>query len=116
MLERFGTHTRGNPLGLLALETTVLLLLGFPLAYVVSQAQVSWFFPAMLLVIGGRYLTFATLYGLRVYWACGALLAGAGFLLVAMRAPFSVGAFVGGALEIGFALWIFVTVRGADRA
>lgn len=114
-LGRAGTHTRGNPLGALALESTVLLLLGFPLAYVVSQGHVSWFFPAMLLVIGGRYLTFATLYGLRVYWACGAMLAGAGILLVATRAPFAVGAFAGAALELGFALWIFAAVRDVGR-
>ena len=112
-LGRTGVHTRGNPLGGLALESTVLLLLGFPLAYVVSQAHGEWFFAAMLLVIGGRYLVFATLYGMRVYWACGALLAVAGFLLVAMHAPFSVGAFVGALIEGAFAVRIFLLIRGA---
>jgi hypothetical protein len=110
-LGRAGAHTRGNPLGALALESTVILLLGFPLAYVAAQAHGTWFFPAMLLVIGGRYLTFATLYGMRVYWACGALLAGVGFLLVAMHAPFHAGAFAGAAIEGAFALRIFLLVR-----
>ncbi len=113
-LGRSGAHTRGNPLGALALESTVILLLGFPLAFVVSQTHVTWFFPAMLLVIGGRYLTFSTLYGMRVYWAGGAMLAVAGFLLVAMDAPFHVGAFVGAAIEGAFALLIFRLIRGAD--
>ena len=115
-LGRPGAHTRGNPLGALALESTAILLLGFPLAYVVSQAHVTWFFPAMLLVIGGRYLTFATLYGMRVYWACGAMLAVAGFLLVAMHAPFHIGAFAGAVIEGTFAERIFRLIRGASRA
>ena len=74
-LGRSGTHSRSNSWRSLALESTVILLLGLPLAYAASQARMTWFLPAMLLVIGGRYLTFATLYGLRVYWACGAALA-----------------------------------------
>jgi hypothetical protein len=39
------------------------------------MANLSWFFPAMLMVIGGRYLSFAVVYGLRTYWALGASLA-----------------------------------------
>ena len=115
-LGRPGAHTRGNPLGALALESTGVLLLGFPLAYVVAQAHQTWFFPAMLLVIGGRYLTFATLYGMRVYWACGARLAVTGFLLVAMQAPFHWGAFAGAAIEGAYALRIFRLIRGASSA
>ena len=57
-LGRTGKHTKGNPLGALALESTGWLLLCLPIAYAVSQFNVKWFFPAMLFVIGGRYLTF----------------------------------------------------------
>lgn len=63
-LGRPGSHVRGNPLGTLALEGTFLLLLCLPLAYAVALLRVAWFCPAMLLVIGGRYLTFASLYGI----------------------------------------------------
>lgn len=115
-LGRSGAHTRGNPLGTLALETTIILLLGLPLAYVVAQAHITWFFPAMLLVIGGRYLTFATLYGMRIYWACGTTLIVAGGLMVAMNAPFQVGAFAGAAIEAAFAVGIFQLIRHADHA
>lgn len=118
VLGRPGAHTRGNPLGALALEATGLLLLGFPLAYAASKAQVHWFFPAMLLVIGGRYLTFATLYGRRVYWACGGTLAIAAFLLVQSSAPMAWGGFAGAAVEGIFALALFLQERttGQSRA
>ena len=96
---RSGAHARGNPLGRLALEGTFLLLLGLALAYAASLPRVERFFPAMLLVIGGRYLTFSTLYGLRLYWACGALLAVAGFALDTFDASLAAGAFTGAAIE-----------------
>lgn len=115
LLGRRGAHTKGNPLGALALESTALLLLGFALAYVAAQAKLSWFFPSMLLVIGGRYLTFATLYGLRVYWACGGALAATGFVLAMTNAAVAAGAFAGAAIEMLFAVWILVAVQRAER-
>jgi hypothetical protein len=84
---RSGAHTPGNPLAALTLEVTFFFVFAIPLAYAVSRYRAEWFFPAMLLLIGGRYLTFATLYGMRVYWACGATLALVRFLLVVVKAP-----------------------------
>ena len=77
-LGRSGKHSPGNPLGSLALAATFWLVLSCVLAYVVSILRIEWFFPAMLFVIGGRYLVFATIFGTRTYWACGAALALAG--------------------------------------
>jgi hypothetical protein len=113
-LGRPGGHTRGNPLGALALESTVLMLLCLPLAYAISIDRLDWFFPAMLLVIGGRYLVFRTIYGARVYWVLGASLASAAFVLVALRASPAVGAFVGAGIELVFAIAIFAISRRAD--
>jgi len=110
-LGRPGSHKPGNPLGRLALEGTVFFLLGIPLACVVSRFRIEWFFPAMLLLIGGRYLTFATVYGLRHYWVCGATLAAAAFLLVALGGPVAAGALAGALVESGFALAVFAAAR-----
>lgn len=110
-LGRPGVHSPGNPLGRLALEGTVLLLLCLPLAVVASRVRLEWFFPAVLLVIGGRYLTFSTIYGMRLYWGCGGALAAAGFALWALRAPPALGAFTGAALELAFAALITSTAR-----
>jgi hypothetical protein len=107
LLGRPGKHSPRNPLGTLAMEGTVLLMLALPLAFVVSLYRIEWFFPAMLLVIGGRYFTFATLYGMRMYWALGGILALAAFVLVETRMPPGVGALTGGLIEMVFAAALF---------
>lgn len=99
-----GAHTKGNPLGQLAGASTFWLVFCLPLAYVLSLQQPGWFFPAMLLVIGGRYLVFATLYGMRLYWTLGLTLAAAGFALGYLAVPAHVAAITGAALEAAFAV------------
>ncbi len=111
ILYRPGKHTRGNPLGRLAVEGTFQFLLGLPLALVALLMHREWFYPAMLLIIGGRYLIFSTLYGRRIYWACGAALAGAGIIQYIFSVPFAWGALPGAAIEIGFAAAIYRAER-----
>jgi hypothetical protein len=104
---------KGNPLERLALETTFTMILALPLAYAVAQFRPAWFFPAMMLVIGGRYAVFATIYGLRIYWMLGAVLALAAYgAAVAGFAP-AASAFAGAAIEAAFALVLFLRLRGA---
>lgn len=107
LLGHSGTHTQGNALGRLAVEGTFWLLAGIAIAYGMHVLRLEWFFPAMLLLIGGRYLTFQTLYGLRIYWTFGATLCVAGLALALVRAPASTGAFVGAAIELVFAALVF---------
>ncbi len=115
LLGRPGAHASNNPLAGLALEGTVWMLLCMVLAYVVSLYRLEWFFPAMLFVIGGRYLTFATLYGSRLYWLCGAALAAAGYMLVTVKATPALSAWAGAGIEAVFAVVIFVTLRRQAR-
>lgn len=113
LLGRSGKHSTGNVLGGLAAEGTFWLLAGCAIAYGVSVLRIEWFFPAMLLVIGGRYFTFQTLYGLRSYWACGALLCFTGLALALARMPVAVGAFAGAAVEIAFSAVLFAQSKRA---
>jgi len=106
-----GTHTKGNPLGLLAGASTFWLIFCLPIAYVLSVRQPGLFFPAMLLIIGGRYLVFAMIYGLRLYWALGLVLAGAGVALASLNATAFVSALVGAVLEAIFAIVYLVQHR-----
>ncbi|HEY0954854.1 MAG TPA: hypothetical protein VGE36_08870 [Roseateles sp.] len=74
---RTGMHERTNPLGRLAMLSTVGLLVGCALALGVATQKLEWFFPTMLLVIG-----------LRIYQACGLALAVAGLVLgLVLAAP-----------------------------
>jgi hypothetical protein len=111
ILGRSGPHAKGNPLSSLAASGTVWMLLAIPIAYGAALHRAEWFFPAMLVTIGGRYLTFATLYGLRIYHALGAALAIAGIALVLTKMPFSFGALSGAAIELVFGFALFNGLR-----
>lgn len=103
LLGRPGTHRKGNPLARLAGASTVWLIAGLPLAYAASRLHVEWFFPAMLLVIGSRYLAFETLYGLRAYLACGLALLVAGLGLGRLSVDPALAAAAGAVIEAAFA-------------
>lgn len=102
-----GDFSKGNALGGLAIATTFWLIFSLPLAYVASLQMIEWFFPAMLLIIGGRYLTFATIYGMRLFWALGLALAGAGFLLGFAAMTPMLSALAGASIELVFAIAAF---------
>ncbi len=95
-------HPKANPLGRLAGASTFWLIFSLPIAYGVGLGEPSRFFLAMLLVIGGRYLVFATVYGMDLYWVLGLTLAASAFALALLRAPLAVIAGAGAAIELGF--------------
>ncbi|TGE85210.1 hypothetical protein C7Y70_02410 [Pseudoalteromonas sp. KS88] len=112
VLKRPGSHDPKNPLGKLALESTIILFVGLFLAFYVAKLQVEWFYPIMLMIIGVRYLVFHTLYGIKTYWVLGILLMLSGMLCILLNANFVIGAFIGGVTEVIFALVIFSQTRG----
>lgn len=105
LLGRSGKHQRANPLAPLAIEGTLWMLFSIPIAVAAAYYSQSLFFPAMMLVIGGRYLTFTTLYGMKVYWLFGATLLLAGMLAAVAQAPVYAGALLGGVIE-----WVFAAI------
>ncbi len=111
-LKRSGNHDPKNPLGKLALESTIILFVGLFLAFYVAKLQAEWFYSIMLMIIGVRYLVFNTLYGMKVYWILGASLMFSGMLCIVLNANFVIGAFIGGITEIVFALVIFAQSKG----
>ena len=108
VLGRSGKHNPSNPLASLAMASTFWMILCLVLAYGVSRMRIEWFFPAVLLIIGGRYMTFATLYGMRIYWVCGATLALAAYPLVVFGASPAIGALTGAGIEVAFAGAVFL--------
>ena len=111
LLGASGTHTKDNPFGLLAGASTFWLIFSLPLAYIAGLYKPAWFFSAMLLIIGGRYLVFATIYGMRLYWGLGLALAAAGVALTLLRVPALVVVAVGAAIEIAFGIAAVVQHR-----
>ncbi len=110
-LGRSGRHSKDNPLAPLAIEGTIWMVLSILVAAGIALYRVEWFFPAMLLIIGGRYLTFVTLYGIRIYWAFGATLAASAIPLVVLEAPAIFGAYTGALIEYAYAIAIFAAVK-----
>jgi hypothetical protein len=111
LLGRSGSHTPGNPLARLALENTMWLMAGIVLALGLRVLRLDWFFPGMLLVIGARYLSFQTVYGLRIYWLLGGALCLAGLGLAVLRANAASAALAGALLELLFAVLIFARAK-----
>ncbi|MFQ3195551.1 MAG: hypothetical protein ACI9N3_002385 [Colwellia sp.] len=112
VLKRSGNHNPKNPLGKLALESTIILFVGLFLAFYVAKLHVEWFYPIMLMAIGVRYLIFNTLYGAKIYWVLGAILMLSGMSCILLGANFIIGAFIGGLTEIIFSLVILNKSKG----
>lgn len=111
LLGRAGRPAPGNALAALAMATTFWMIMMLPLAYGVSLLRIDLFFPAMLFVTGGRYLCFQTLYGSRLYWIFGAVLALAGYGLAELNAPMALGGFAGAVIEAVFACLLLAGER-----
>ncbi|WP_421823957.1 DUF7010 family protein [Flagellimonas oceanensis] len=108
-----GSHSKQNPLGQLVMENTIFMLMCIPLALLLSFQDHAWFFQGMLLIIGGRYLTFATLYGIKTYWLLGGLLGASSFILFFLEASPSISALSGSIIELGFGVYMFFSFKAA---
>ncbi|NDV14619.1 hypothetical protein GO009_01155 [Muricauda sp. TY007] len=106
-----GSHSKQNPLGKLIMEGTIFMLMCIPLALLVSLQDHAWFFQGMLLIIGGRYLTFTTLYGIKTYWILGGILGAASFALFLLKASPAISALTGSIIEIGLGAFMFFSYK-----
>ncbi len=104
-------NDKNNPLQKLAMEGTIWMLMCIPLALGLAQIKVEWFFQGMLMIIGGRYLTFASLYGLRLYWILGATLGAVSYLLFRLGAGGFLSVLTGGLIEIAFGITMYGMFR-----
>ena len=110
-----GNHTKGNPLGNLGMEGTIFMIMCLPIAFGLSLQYTQWFFQGMLLIIGGRYLTFSSIYGIKLYWILGAILGVAAYLLFKNNVQ-SLGTLLTGAIiEILFGLFMFLSFRRNNK-
>ena len=104
--KRSGKHSKENPLGKLAIESTVILFIGLYLVYCLFQTQPNWLYPIMLMIIGVRYLIFQSIYGMKIYWILGLILIVAGFIGLNSTPSFYAFGIIGGIIELIFSLLI----------
>ena len=106
-----GVHSAKNYFGKAAMEGTVFMLMCIPLAFGLSLIHKEWFFQGMLMIIGGRYLTFSTIYGKKIYWFLGGILGISAFLLFKFNAPVLTSALTGSCVEIAFGIFMLINFR-----
>ena len=94
-----------NALNQLGMQVAFVLPLSMPLLLPVVRYRETWFYPAMMVLVGAHYLPFAFLYGMRMFLVLAAALLGGG-LLVAMYMPtsFAAGGWIAAGLLLGFGL------------
>lgn len=102
IFKRTGQHKKGNPLAILAMESTLMLFVGLFIAYLVFQIKSEWFFSIMLMIIGGRYVLFQSIYGMKSYWLLGFILIIAAVICLVSNQTFPIAAIIGGIIELIF--------------
>jgi len=93
-----------NSLRELGMQVAFVLPLSMPLLVGVVLYRQAWFYPALMILLGAHYLPFVSLYGMRMFWALGSILVGAG-VLIAMywTGSFSLGGWLTGIVLLVFA-------------
>ncbi|CAN5317064.1 hypothetical protein BH09BAC4_BH09BAC4_02380 [soil metagenome] len=107
---------KDNKLVSLAMEGTIFMLMTIPVAYGLTELRTEWFFQGMLLIIGGRYLTFHTLYGTKLFWLLGGLLGLAAYGLFAFNTQPLITVLTGGLIEVIFSVVLFYDISSKKKA
>lgn len=68
------SESRGNPLGITALESTIAMAGGILAAWLMVDASPEKVLPLAALAVGTRYFLFRTIYGDSTYWLLAGLL------------------------------------------
>ena len=66
--------SKSNKLGLLALESTLAMIAGLFVAWMLLKTEPGLVFPVAALSVGAHFFIFNTVYGDRVYWVLAALI------------------------------------------
>ncbi len=100
-----GKVAEGNPLGSLGWQSAFVVPLCLPLIGAATLYRIDWFYPAFMIVVGAHYLSFVTLYGMRMFLLLAAILVSGG-VLIGMYVPdmFEAGGWFTGGVLITFAL------------
>jgi hypothetical protein len=101
-----------NPFRYLAMQIAFVLPLSMPLVAPVVAYRITWFYPAMMILVGAHFLPFGTLYGMRSFFALSGILSTSGIAL-ALYLPneFSVGGWLTGAVLLIFAVLGYLEAR-----
>jgi hypothetical protein len=80
LLFRRAKEEASNPLGRLALESTIAMIGGLFAAWLFLPLQPAYVFPLAAIAVGTHYAAFRTVYGDPLFWVLGGATAAIGFL------------------------------------
>ena len=118
LLFRRAREARENPLGALALESTVAMIGGLLAAWLFLPSRPDYVFPLAAVAVGTHYAVFRTIYGDRLFWLLGALITLVGLAAIFKFAPVPGGPILAvAAIELLFAGILTVrAMRGKSSA
>ena len=106
------TLSADNSLRSLGMQVAFVLPLSMLLLLPVSRYRLTWFYPALMVLLGAHYLPFVFLYGMRTYAVLCALLVTGGVLLgTVFPAGFTAGGWLTGATLAAFGIVTWVAAR-----
>lgn len=107
---RRGREARDNPLGRVALESTIAMIGGLFVAWLVLPLRADYVFPFAAVAVGTHYAVFRTIYGDRLFWLLAALLTALGVIGALHPTILPTGIILAvGLVELAFA--VLLTVR-----
>ncbi|MGD0940228.1 MAG: hypothetical protein ABR905_11000 [Terracidiphilus sp.] len=101
---------KGHPMNGLAMQIAFTMPPAIPIALAAALHRHSWFYPAMMIIVGCHYLPFIFLYGMWEFGALAALLTGSGLLIGLYLPSIGLGGWLAASLLLIFA---FVGRRAA---
>lgn len=105
-----------NPLGGIALESTVAMIGGLFAAWLFLRFQPAYVFPIAAIAVGTHYAVFRTVYGDRLFWLLGGLITFVGLLSIYENDLIPGGPILAvGAIELLFALFLTMRASRPDR-
>ena len=103
---------KGHPSVALAMQSAFTVPLGLLVAIALGTLAPSLFLPASLIIVGAHYLTFISLYGMRVYGVLAGVLVGVGAAAIfAVPALRGASGWIGAAVLLVSAVPLFVSHR-----
>lgn len=105
-----------NPLGAIALESTIAMIGGLFAAWLFLRFQPDYVFPLAAIAVGTHYAVFRTIYGDLLFWVLGGLITAVGLVAIFDVVPIPGGPILAvGVIELLFAVLLTMRARRAER-
>lgn len=108
-------EARGNPMGPIALESTIAMIGCLLAAWLILPFKPEFVFPIAAIAVGTHYFVFKTAYGDKIYWLLAAIVTALGLAEIFGMARLGGGMILAvGAVEVAFG--VLLTMRSIKKS